>query len=57
MVTPQSYVSLISEQAQTCAACLEGFYMVPPSVHLAAVCIGRARHLGTVLYKCYTCFT
>lgn len=56
MVTPQSRVALISEQAQTCAACLEGFYMVPPSAHLSAVCIGRAGDLGTALYKGYNCF-
>lgn len=51
MVTPQSYVALISEQAQTCAACLEGFYTLPSSAQLSAVCGGKAEDLGTVLYK------
>lgn len=56
MVTPQSHVALISEQAQTFAARLEGFYMVLSSIHLSAVSIGRAGDLGTVWFKCYNCF-
>lgn len=31
MVTSLRHVALISDQAQTCAAYLEGFYMVPSS--------------------------